>query len=47
MKDHNKSNLENSIDMTFEGNEDLLVRPWTGPSPQIIGAALGLVFVTK
>ena len=34
MKDPNKPDLPDQVDLTIEGNEDLSVRPWNGPAPR-------------
>jgi len=33
MKDPNKRDCLDYVDLTIEGNEDLSVRPWRGPAP--------------
>ena len=33
MKDPSEPDRLDSVDLTIEGNEDLSVRPWRGPSP--------------
>jgi|SRR5579864_1769496 len=46
MKDSNKTDRLVYVDVTIEGNEDLSIRPWVGPSPlkmnPIEGAAASL-----
>jgi hypothetical protein len=43
MKDSNEPDRLDYVDITIEGNEDLSIRPWIGPSPlkliPIVGTA--------
>jgi anti-sigma B factor antagonist len=41
MKDSNQLDRLDCLDLTIEGNEDLSVRPWKGPSPLKINPIVG------